>query len=263
MSSLPSPSLIDTHVHLNSDVLFRDLDAVVTRAQTEGVRQFVVVGYDIASSERAVALAESDSRIWAVVGVHPHDAKEWSADAAERLREWAQNPRVVSIGEIGLDFYRDLSPRDLQYAAFRAQITLARETGLPMVIHCRDAYPECLDLLEAEAQGVPLVLHCFAGTRAEAERAWKNGWYLGVGGTVTYKKNSDLREIVRALPANLLLLETDAPYLSPEPLRGKFPNEPARVALVARYVAELRGETVEALAAQAGENAQRLFTRLA
>ncbi len=259
----PSPSLIDTHVHLNNDGLLRDLDGVISRAQTDGVNTFVVVGYDVASSERAVALAESDSRIWAVVGVHPHDAKEWSEAAADRLREWAKNPRVVAIGEIGLDFYRDLSPRDVQYAAFRAQITLARETGLPIVIHCRDAYPECLDLLEAEAQNVPLVLHCFAGTRAEAERAWKNGWYLGVGGTVTYKKNDDLREVVRAMPTDLLLLETDAPYLSPEPLRGKFPNEPARVALVARYVAELRGEPLEDLAAQTGENARRLFTRLA
>ena len=254
--------LIDTHVHLNSRDLERDLSGVLTRAEDAGVQEFVVVGYDRASSKKAVALAGSDARLWAVVGIHPHDAKSWNAEDEAALRDWAGNKRVVAIGEIGLDFYRDLSPRPLQYEAFRAQIALARDVNLPIVIHCRDAYPECLDLLEAEAKGVSLELHCFAGNREQAERAWKNGWFLGVGGTVTYKKNEELREIIRDTPAELLLLETDAPYLSPEPLRGKSPNEPARVAIVARFVADLRGETVERLSQNTTQNARRLFSRL-
>ena len=260
---MTSKMLIDTHVHLNHRDLERDLSGVIGRAEAEGVREFVVVGYDIASSQKAVRLAEGDKRIWAVVGVHPHDAQHWNPETEVTLRKWAKNERVVSIGEIGLDFYRNLSPRDAQFTAFHAQIALARETSLPIVIHCRDAYPDCLDLLEAEAVGVPLVLHCFAGSRAEAERAWKNGWYLGVGGTVTYKKNEELREVIQAAPQNLLILETDAPYLSPEPLRGKSPNEPARVSVVAQFVAELRNETVETLAGYTTENARRLFPRLA
>ena len=255
--------LIDTHVHLNNRDLERDLPGVLARADGAGVKEFVVVGYDAASSEKAVRLAEEVARLWAVVGIHPHDAKNWNGETEADLREMAQNPRVVAIGEIGLDFYRDLSPRPLQYEAFRAQIALARETNLPIVIHCRDAYPETLPLLEEEAQNIPLVLHCFAGNESEAERAWKNNWYLGVGGTVTYKKNEALREIVKNTPRELLLLETDAPYLSPEPLRGKFPNEPARVAVVARFVADLRNETLDDLTDTTTRNARRIFARMA
>jgi TatD DNase family protein len=255
--------LVDTHVHLNSRDLADDLPSLLTRAEEADVRRFVVVGYDLPSSERAVRLAGADARIFATVGVHPHDAKHWGEDADASLRRWAQDPRVVAIGEIGLDFYRDLSPHPAQYDAFRGQLRLAREVGLPVVIHCRDAYDETLDLLEAEAGETPVELHCFAGTAAHAERALARGWYLGVGGTVTYKKNDELREIVRAARRDLLLLETDAPYLSPEPLRGKFPNEPARIALVAERVAAVRGESVGAVIRYTTENAERFFARMA
>ena len=180
--------MIETHVHFNNDTLERDLPGVLSRATEVGVTDFVVVGFDEASSEKAVALAENDARIWAVVGVHPHDAKQWSEKTVERLRSWAGNPRVLAIGEIGLDFYRDLSPRDLQYAAFRAQLALARDVNLPVVIHCRDAYDECLALLETEASDIPLIIHCFAGDMRHAEICWKHGWFIGVDGPVTYKK---------------------------------------------------------------------------
>ena len=252
---------IDTHVHLNGSDLGGDLAGVIGRAQAAGVDEFVVVGYDLASSERAVALAETDARLWAVVGVHPHDASAWGTDAEAALRRWAANPRVVAIGEIGLDFYRDLSPRPAQEEAFRAQMRLAAEMNLPVVIHCRDAYDELLALLKAHPPTTPLVLHCFAGTRAHAQVAWENGWHLGVGGTVTYKKNEDLRAIIRDTPHELLLLETDAPYLSPEPLRGKFPNEPARIPLVAECIAALFGETPEMVAAWTTANVRRAFPR--
>lgn len=254
--------MIETHVHLNNDTLERDLPGVLARATTVGVTDFVVVGFDEASSEKAVTLAETDARIWAVVGVHPHDAKHWSEGVAERLRTWAAHPRVLAIGEIGLDFYRDLSPRDLQYEAFRAQLALAREVALPVVIHCRDAYDECLALLETEAADIALIIHCFAGERHHAEICWKRGWFMGVDGPITYKKNDTLREIVKATPAELLLLETDAPYLSPEPFRGKFPNEPARLTHIRDTIAALRDTPPDALTAQTSTNARRAFPRL-
>ncbi len=256
--------MIDTHVHFNGkDLGGRDiLPGVLERAKFAGVERFIVVGYDLASSERAVTLAENDDRMWATVGIHPHDAANYSPETETRLRELAVHPRTVAIGEIGLDFYRDLSPRDAQEAAFRAQIILARETELPIVIHCRDAYPETLAILEAEADDITVILHCFAGDADNAERAFRHGWYLGIGGTVTYKKNDALRDIVKAAPQNLLLLETDAPYLSPEPFRGKFPNEPARLSLIAQRIAAVRNESKEAVVAFTTQNAQAAFPNL-
>jgi TatD DNase family protein len=255
--------LIDTHVHLNNSDLAADLPGVLERAEAAGVGQFIVVGYDLASSERAVRLAASDPRLFAVVGVHPHDAEHWNDDAAIQLRRWADNPRVVAIGEIGLDFFRDLSPRPAQVAAFRAQLTLAAEVGLPVVIHCRDAYEETLDILEAGASPViSVILHCFLGTLAHAERLWKRNWFMGVDGPITYKANDDLRAIIRAAPGESLLMETDAPYLSPVPFRGKFPNEPARLLPIAEKVAEVREESLESLVSLTSKNAGRAFPRL-
>jgi TatD DNase family protein len=254
--------MIDTHVHLNNRDLGRDLDGVIARAEAADVRQFVVVGYDLASSEKAVAQAEADARIFAAVGIHPHDASSYTPEVEERLRAWATNPRVVAIGEIGLDFYRDLSPRPAQYDAFRAQIALARTVSLPIIIHCRDASDETFDLLESEAGDVPVLLHCFAGEHRHAERAWARNWLLGVGGTATYKKNEALREIIRDAPQESLVLETDAPYLTPEPHRGKFPNEPRHIPLVAACIAAVRGETAAEVAAYTDTNARRFFPAL-
>ncbi len=256
--------MIDTHVHFNGKDLGDPaiLPSVLERAKFAGVHGFVVVGYDLASSERAVTLAASDPRMWATVGVHPHDAAHYLPGTESRLRELAAHERTVAVGEIGLDFYRDLSPRDDQERVFRAQIAVARAANLPIVIHCRDAYPETLAVLEAEAGGIGVILHCFAGDMGDAERALSRGWFLGVGGTVTYKKNDALRDIVRAAPRASLLLETDAPYLSPEPLRGKFPNEPARVALVAQRIAAVRGESGETVVSYTTDNAARAFPRM-
>jgi TatD DNase family protein len=256
--------LIDTHVHLNNKDLHADLPGVLARAQAAGVGRFIVVGYDIASSERAVTLARSDDRIFAVVGVHPHDATSWNGDAEARLRAWAVDPRVVAIGEIGLDFYRDLSPRPAQRNVFRAQLALAAELALPVVIHCRDAYEETLDILEAEAVAdAPVIMHCFLGDESAARRLWSRGWFLGVDGPITYKANDALRAIVRDAPEDCLLLETDAPYLSPLPYRGKFPNQPAWLVPIAEAVAAARDQTPAAIAAITTRNALRAFPRLA
>lgn len=255
--------MIDTHVHLNGKDLGGDWRGVLARAARAGVEECVIVGYDLPSSERATTLADTDPRLWAVVGVHPHDATSWNDDAHARLRAWAVRPRVVAIGEIGLDFYRDLSPRPAQYAAFKAQLALAADVGLPVVIHCRDAYDDLIALLRDTPPPASLILHCFAGTRTHAEIAWANGWYLGVGGTVTYKKNDELRAVVRDAPRELLLLETDAPYLSPEPLRSNFPNEPARIPLIAARISEIRGESTDEVAAYTTANARRALPRMA
>jgi len=258
--------LIDTHVHLNHDDLLHHSDGgligVLERAEAAGVGGFIVIGYDLPSSERAEKLAEDDKRIRSAVGVHPHDAASWSDGTADRLRALLTHERVVAVGEIGLDFYRNLSPVTDQMRAFRAQLEIAEETGRPVVIHCRDAWDETLEVLEDPAPALPVVLHCFGGTRTHAERAWRRGWFLGIGGAVTFKKSDDLRAIIRAAPRDSVLLETDAPYLSPVPLRGRYPNEPARVALVAEAVAELWGVNLAEVAAITTENARRAFPRM-
>ncbi|MGC4046533.1 MAG: TatD family hydrolase [Armatimonas sp.] len=254
--------MIDTHIHFNSKALSSVWREALSRAENAGVKACIVVGYDLASSERAVALAETDTRLYATVGIHPHDAEHWNADSEKKLSTYLEHPRVVALGEIGLDFYRDLSPRDAQYAAFSAQLTLAKEKNLPVVIHCRDAYDEALEVLEAEAGGLNVVLHCFGGNLEQAKRAWSHGWYIGVDGPVTFKKNEALREIIAACPPELLVLETDCPWLAPEPFRGKFPNEPAWLPHVAEAVARTRGTSVTELDALTTANAQRLFPKL-
>lgn len=224
----------------------------------------IVIGYDLPSSEQAVALAEAHApELWAAVGVHPHDAKSWDAATAARLRSLSDHPRVVAWGEIGLDFHYDFSPRPAQYAAFRAQMALARESGLPVVIHCREAYPETLQVLQEErADEIGGVMHCWAGTPAEAEQTTALGMALGIGGTLTFKNAQPIRDAAQAAPLELLLLETDAPYLAPMPHRGKR-NEPAYTHLVAEKLAELRGLTLEEIARLTTANARRIFPRLA
>ncbi|MDX2284060.1 MAG: TatD family hydrolase [Bacteroidia bacterium] len=260
--------MIDSHCHLNSDPLFADRRSLCDRAEAAGVGAFVVIGFDLASSERAVEIAESDSRCFAVVGIHPHDAEKWDDRCALRLRQWAENPRVVAIGEIGMDFYtgrnneRRLASPEVQARAFRDQLELAASRCLPVVIHCREAYEETLNLLEQEAPPIPILLHCFAGTAEQAERAFARGWYIGVGGTVTYKANGELRSIVRQAPGDRLLLETDAPYLSPEPFRGKFPNVPERIPLIADHIARVRDTRIEEIAATTDANVRRVFSRM-
>lgn len=260
--------MIDTHVHFNINPLLQDIPGIINRCEAVGVVQFVVIGFDVASSEKAVAQAHKFASCFAVVGVHPHDANNWNEETAARIHDLAQNKRVVAVGEIGLDFYtgvnneRTLAPRETQAEVFRAQLHLAQTLNLPVVIHCREAYEETLRILEAEAGDTPVLLHCFAGNTDEAKRAFARGWYIGVGGTLTYKKNNELRTLVRDCPQPLLLLETDAPYLSPEPLRGKFPNDPSRLPLVAQKLAELRGETLEQVETYTTANAHRLFPKL-
>ncbi|BCW94543.1 MAG: TatD family hydrolase [Fimbriimonadales bacterium] len=250
----------DTHCHLNHPDLYADWQGALFRAQQSGVERLILIGYDLASSRRAVELTEQSDALYAAVGVHPHDALNCDAHALDALNTLAQHPRVIAIGEIGLDFYRDLSPREAQYAAFHAQMQLARSLGLPVVLHCRDAYDELLEVLEAYP-AVRGVLHCFSGAESHARRGLALGYFLGIGGVITFKSAETLRAIVRQTPRERLLLETDAPYLAPHPYRGKR-NEPAYLPLIAQQVAALWEVSLEALSEQTEANVRRLFDRL-
>ena len=250
--------LVDTHVHYNDPGYARDLDEVRERARQAGIAAVVCVGYEVPSSRRAVTLARQHPEIYAAVGVHPHDAAGMTPRAFEGLRLLAGEERVVALGEIGLDFYRDLSPRDLQRQVFRQQLQMALELQTPVIIHDRDAHAETLAILKEYSGLAGVALHCFSGGREMAEECLARGYYLGIDGPLTYPKNRDLTEIARTAPLNRLLLETDCPYLSPQPWRGKR-NEPSYLPVVAEKLAELRGLTREEVASATTANALRFF----
>ncbi len=257
--------VIDSHCHLDFPQFDEDRAAVLDRARAAGVRAIINPGTDLTSSRRAVALAEAEPDVYAAVGVHPHDARSLDEETLNELRALAAHPKVVAIGEIGLDFYRDLSPRDQQRRAFESQLALAAELELPVIIHCRDAHQEVLATLQAWAEDHPApprgwrgVLHAFSGDEAMAEAGRAIGFALSLGGPVTFRNARRLHALVPKLPLDHLLLETDAPYLAPHPHRGKR-NEPAWVTLVAEAVARLTGVSVEAIVRQTTANAVRLF----
>ena len=257
MSEAYGHPAVDTHTHLNHPRLLRRLEQVLARAREAGVGGMLVVGYDVPSSETAVRLAEAHPHLWAAVGVHPHDAVGADARAMGRLRELAQSRKVVAVGETGLDFYRDLSPREAQVEAFRRHLALAGELQRPVVVHCRDAQEEVLSILQ-QYHGLPCIWHCFDGSREQAEAALALGALLGFTGIVTYRGSEKLRQVAAAVPADRLLLETDSPYLAPEP-RRKGDNEPANLPLVAASVAEVRGTDPGEMMRQVTQNARRVF----
>ena len=251
--------LIDSHCHLNDRQFHRDRAQVIARAQEQGVVRIVCVGYDLPSSQEAVELAARYPNLSVVIGVHPHDAKEVTEDTYGELEKLAASSSVVAIGETGLDYYRDLSPRRTQQEVFIRHIDLARRTGLPIVVHDRDAHGEVLRILKAErAHEIGGVLHCFSGSWEVAKQCLDMGFYLSLAGPVTYNNAKRPQEIARLIPLDRLLVETDAPYLAPEPLRGKR-NEPANVRYVAAKIAELRGMPLEELAAATTANTERVF----
>jgi TatD DNase family protein len=250
--------MIDTHAHLDFPDYNADRDEVIARAQSVGVKRIVNIGCDLASSANSVDLANRYPHIFAAVGIHPHDAKQYDDPSEAKLRELANSSRVVAIGEVGLDFYRDNSPRDQQREAFVRQIALAKELGLPLVVHIRNAYSEALDILAAEkAYQINVVLHCFSGDREEAVRAIDYGFFLSVGGVLTFT-NSRLPELIGKMPLESILLETDAPYLTPHPHRGTR-NEPALIQLVYQKLAETLGRDFAEIETQIDRNAETFF----
>ncbi len=252
--------LIDTHAHLDNQPFAADLDQVIARAGDQGVATILTVGCDLASSRRSVELARAYPQVYAAVGIHPHDAPQADEAGLQQLRDLvASEPKVVAVGETGLDFYRDRAPRDIQRRSFRAQIRLARALGKPLIVHDRDAHDEIVAILEEEQAGeVGGVIHCFSGDVAMARACLDLGFYISFPGTITYPKNEALREVVRAVPVDRLLVETDCPYLSPQKHRGKR-NEPAFVRLTAEKMAEIKGLSLQDVARITTLNACNLF----
>jgi TatD DNase family protein len=251
-------ALIDSHAHIYYRDYAGDFDEMLKRAEDAGVAAVIVVGTDIASSRESVELADKYSQLYAAVGIHPHDAALVTEKSYEIIRSLAQaSPKVVAIGEIGLDFYRDRSPRDMQERAFRHFLQIAYELDKPVIIHDRDAHDRIMAILREEQvrQGV---LHCFSGDAVMAAEAIRMGFYVSIPGTVTYPTNEALRNVVSSVSVERMLLETDCPYLTPVPYRGKR-NEPAFVRMAAEKVAELRGLTLDDIARITTKNVRDLF----
>ncbi len=248
--------IVDSHAHLDFPQFDEDRDCVLERAHRAGIVAIVNIGTNVSSSRASVALAEAYDFVYATVGIHPHDAETADETALDALRALAHHPKVVAIGEIGLDYYRDYSPRPIQRQAFQKQLALAAEVGRPVVIHSRDAHAEVFAALQAwEGSGV---LHTYSAGPERLDDALEMGFLVGLSGPVTYPNAKRLRDVARSVPLDRLLVETDCPYLTPERHRGSR-NEPAYVRHVTEAIAKARGESTERLAKATTENARRLF----
>lgn len=251
--------LIDSHAHLVDRQFAKDLGAVLDRAQENGVAVIINVGYDLKSSFEAVNLAREYDFIYSAVGVHPHDAARVPEDYLNKLKELCRHTRVVAVGEIGLDYYRNLSPRPIQQQVFREQLALARELNLPVIIHDREAHQEVMEILSKDkpprAGGV---IHCFSGNREMALACINMGFYISFAGPITFSKANQAHEVVVQVPLEKILIETDAPYLAPQGRRGKR-NEPAYVRFVGEKIALLKNTPFTKVAAVTTANAKNLF----
>ena len=251
---------IDSHAHLDDPRFDQDRENVIESLREDGVDVVINIGADKESSLSTLELARKYDNIYAVAGVHPHSASELEEDGLDWLREIAKEEKVVAIGEIGLDFYYDNSPRDIQRKWFKAQLQLAKELGLPVVIHTRDAANETYDILkDAAADGkLKALMHCYSGSAEMAMDYARLGFYIALGGAVTFKNARVPREVASVVPLENLMIETDCPYMTPEPFRGKR-NEPKLVNLVAEKIAEIKAMPVEELAKATADNARRFF----
>ncbi|WP_409272945.1 TatD family hydrolase [Neobacillus sp. SCS-31] len=251
--------LIDTHAHLNAEQYEEDIEEVIGRAKENGVEKIVVVGFDRPTIEKAIELAETHDFIYACVGWHPVDAIDMTDEDLSWIEELAAHPKVVALGETGLDYHWDKSPRDIQKEVFRKQIRLAKKVKLPIVIHNREATADIVQILKEEnASEVGGIMHCFSGSVEIAKQCVEMNFYISLGGPVTFKNAVKPKEVAAELPLDKLLVETDCPYLTPHPHRGKR-NEPSYVKLVAEEIARIKGIPFEDVAKATTENAMRLF----
>jgi TatD DNase family protein len=263
-----SAELVDTHCHLDFDAFDADRAEVIARALEADVSIMLNPSVDLENSAIVAQLAEDNAAVFAAVGVHPNDSKGWGADSRERLKGLASNSKTVAIGEIGLDYYWDKAPKDMQQTVFGEQLNLAAELALPVIVHNREAGEDVLRILldwqaSLETEHSPLasrpgVLHSFSGDREMAEKTIAAGFFIGLTGPLTFKKTKDLQDLAKIVPLEKILIETDSPFLTPHPYRGQR-NEPAKVRLVAEKLAELKGLPVEDVAAITTANAERLF----
>ncbi len=256
--------LVDSHCHLEYPAFEEDFEAMMARASAAGVGTMVTIGTTLSGFSQVRAIAEAHGNVWCTVGVHPHEAGPEGVDKPDRLIELSAHSRVVGIGESGLDYYYEHSPREAQRTSFRAHIAAARQTGLPLVVHTRDADADTMDILEEEhAKGAfGGVIHCFSASPELATRALELGFLISFSGIVTFRKAAEVQEVARTTPIERILVETDAPYLAPMPNRGKR-NEPAFVADTAAFVAKLRGMESDEFARLTTENFHRLFAKVA
>ena len=251
---------IDTHCHLEDENFSADRAEVLTRAKLAGVERIINFGSTLQSSIAVTELAKNFPELYAGVGIHPEEIDDFDERTCARLAELATDKKVVAIGEIGLDYHweKDSARRLIQQKIFIEQLDLARQLNLPVCIHDREAHGDTLKILQTEGKNLRGVLHCYSGSLETAREVWKLGWFIGVDGPLTFKNSAKLPEVVRAAPRDMILIETDAPYLAPVPYRGKR-NESAYVVEVAKKLAEIRGETLEEVAAYTSANAQELY----
>lgn len=250
--------LVDTHAHLQWASFNKDRETVISRARKVGVENIVNIGFDADGSREAIELAEKHEGVYATVGIHPHNASQLNQNLLDKLRKLSENPKVVAIGEIGLDYYRNLSPREAQKKAFKAQLTLAEELGLPVVIHDREDHTDTLQILSKFKGKTKGVMHCFSGSREMAEQCVKLGFYISFAGPVTFPNSRKLHEVAEWTDLNKILLETDSPWLAPQNKRGRR-NEPAFLPFIAKKIAELKGISAGDLAAATTKNAKDIF----
>ena len=249
--------LFDTHCHLNLADHFPDPDAEIARAKEAGVTRLALVGIDLETSRRSVEIAERHEGVYAVVGWHPNSAAQWCSSLIPQIEELLSHPRSVALGEIGLDYHWDFATPEQQKTCLNDQLDLAAKLNKPVVFHCRKAYDDLLDILEKREKG-PYLFHCFSGDSVHANRVEKLGGFIGVDGPITYKKSEELRQLCRHWPRNRIVLETDSPYLSPEPYRSK-PNHPANLQFINAKLAECWNSSPEETAKKTTENALRFF----
>lgn len=251
--------LFDSHAHLNSERFKKDAKEVRQAGMDGGVVGLLNVGYDLKTSRLAIRQAEEFENVWAAVGIHPHDAKDYTLEIEEELRKMAVHPKVVAIGEMGLDYHYMNSPKEVQREVFIKQMELAREVDLPIIIHDREAHAECLELIQTHGQGLQGVFHCFSGSKEFALEVIRLGFYVSFAGPVTYKNARNLKEAAQVVPLDRILIETDCPYLAPDLYRGKR-NEPLYVGEIAKEIGELRKISLEEVSEATLKNACDLFT---
>jgi TatD DNase family protein len=249
--------LIDSHAHLQWRSFGQDREKVINLAKEADVKYIVNIGYDLEGSKKAIELAEKYEGLYATVGIHPHNASELNEDILDSLRQLSESPKVVAIGEIGLDYYRNLSPKAVQQKAFEAQLILAQELKLPVVIHDREAHVDVLSTL-SKFEGLKGVIHCFSGSLEMAEQYVKMNYYISFAGPVTFPNAYELHESAKLIDLNNILLETDCPWLAPQKMRGKR-NEPAFLLFTAEKIANLRGISLAELAEATAKNAKRIY----
>jgi TatD DNase family protein len=251
--------MIDSHAHLTLPQFDDDRNMVIRRALDAGLTHIITVGIDVEDCKKALDLSQQHEIISVSVGIHPHDTKSVNTGTYDALKAFAKQDRVVAIGEIGLDFYRNLSPQETQVRSFREQLQVAREVSLPVIIHDREAHREIVEILQQEkADEIGGVIHCFSGDWAMAKTCMDMGFYISIPGTVTFKASGTYQDLVRKIPLDRMLIETDCPFLTPHPYRGKR-NEPARVRIVAEAIARIKDRKVEEIGEHTARNTRKLF----